>query len=88
MEYCEHVEGMVEVTLSADGCEDYLKMGGRWTHLRPCPICGHVGCRDNSPNRHSTKHCDTTKHPIVKSFEPREDWGYCYPDDQFFEPLP
>ena len=88
MEYCGHVKEVVEVTPSADGCEDCLKMGGRWVHLRLCEICGHVGCCDNSPNRHATKHYHDTKHPIIKSFEPGEDWGYCYPDDQFYERLP
>ena len=88
MEYCEHVKEIVEVTPSADGCEDCLKMGGRWVHLRLCESCGHVGCCDNSPNRHATKHYHATKHPIVKSFEPGEDWGYCYVDDEFYERLP
>jgi len=88
MEYCEHVSEIAEVTPSADGCEDCLKMGGRWVHLRLCQSCGHVGCCDNSPNRHATKHYQSTSHPIVRSFEPGEDWGYCYPDDQFYERLP
>lgn len=88
MEYCEHVEGIVAVTPSADGCEDCLKIGGRWVHLRLCEYCGHVGCCDNSPNRHATKHYHDTKHPIIKSFEPGEEWGFCYPDDRFYESLP
>jgi uncharacterized UBP type Zn finger protein len=49
--------------------------------------CGHIGCCDNSPNRHATKHYNSTTHPIVKSFEPGEEWGFCYPDDRFFERL-
>jgi uncharacterized UBP type Zn finger protein len=88
MEYCEHVNEIVEVTPSTNGCEDCLKMGGRWVHLRLCQSCGHVGCCDNSPNRHATKHFNATTHPIIKSFEPGEDWGFCYPDDQFYERLP
>jgi uncharacterized UBP type Zn finger protein len=88
MEYCEHVSEIVEVTPSADGCEDCLKIGGRWVHLRLCMSCGHVGCCDNSPNRHATKHYQTSTHPITKSFEPGEDWGFCYPDDRFYERLP
>ena len=88
MQYCEHVKEIRKVTPSADGCEDCLKIGGRWVHLRMCESCGHVGCCDNSPNRHATKHFHATQHPIVKSAEPGEEWGYCYPDDQFYEALP
>jgi hypothetical protein len=88
METCEHLSEMRSVTPSANGCEDCLKIGGRWVHLRLCEICGHVGCCDNSPNRHATKHYHATTHPIIKSFEPGEDWGYCYPDDMFYETLP
>lgn len=87
MPTCEHLGSIVAVTPSADGCEDCLKIGGRWVHLRLCKICGHVGCCDNSPNRHATKHYNATTHPIVRSFEPGEVWGYCYPDDMFFETL-
>ena len=88
MQYCEHIKEIRKVTPSADGCEDCLKIGGRWVHLRMCESCGHVGCCDNSPNRHATKHYNATQHPIVKSVEPGEEWGYCYPDDVFYEALP
>ena len=88
METCEHFSEIYGVTPSADGCEDCLKIGGNWVHLRMCMTCGHVGCCDNSPNRHATKHFHSTEHPIIKSVEPGEDWGYCYPDDLFFESLP
>lgn len=88
MDYCEHISAILPVTPSADGCEDCLKIGGRWLHLRMCQSCGHVGCCDQSPNRHATKHYHSTKHPIISSREPGEDWGYCYPDDQFYESLP
>ena len=88
MDYCEHVSEVVEVTPSADGCEDCLREGGRWVHLRLCQVCGHVGCCDSSPNRHATKHYQATKHSIIRSFEPGEDWGFCYADDRFFERLP
>lgn len=88
MEYCEHIKEIRKVTPSADGCEDCLKIGGRWVHLRMCESCGHVGCCDNSPNIHATKHYHATKHPIVRSVEPGEEWGYCYPDDMFYEALP
>ena len=88
MDYCEHISAIIPVTPSADGCEDCLKIGGRWLHLRLCESCGHVGCCDQSPNRHATKHYHSTKHPIIKSFQPDEEWGYCYPDDMFYETLP
>lgn len=84
---CEHIGKIVKVTPSAEGCEDCLKIGGRWVHLRLCENCGHVGCCDSSPNRHATKHFHASSHPIIKSFEPGEDWGYCYVDDLFFETL-
>jgi len=71
-----------------DGCEECLKMSDDWVHLRLCETCGHVGCCDNSKNRHATKHFHSTTHPIIKSFEPGEEWGYCYPDDLFYESLP
>jgi hypothetical protein len=85
---CEHLSEIKKVTPSADGCEDCLKIGSSWVHLRLCEICGHVGCCDNSPNRHATKHFHATEHAIIKSFEPGEEWGYCYPDDMFYETLP
>ena len=85
---CKHFKEIKAVTPSAEGCEDCLKIGGRWVHLRLCETCGHVGCCDSSPNRHATKHFHATNHPIVKSFEPGEDWGYCYVDQRFYETLP
>jgi uncharacterized UBP type Zn finger protein len=78
---CDHVELIRPVTPSADGCEDCLRVGGRWVHLRLCMTCGHVGCCDNSPNRHATAHFRQTGHPIIRSFEPEEDWGWCYEDE-------
>src|ERR1700674_3877421 len=81
MQECDHVDQIREVTASADGCEDCLRMGGRWVHLRLCMICGHVGCCDNSPHKHATAHFKRTGHPIMRSFEPGEDWGWCYVDE-------
>lgn len=88
MKYCEHVKEIVDATPSARGCEDCLKIGGSWVHLRLCESCGHVGCCDNSPNRHATKRYHSSNHPIVKSFEPGEDLGDCYPDEVFYATLP
>lgn len=84
---CAHLNQVKEVAPSADGCEDCLRTGGRWVHLRLCMECGHVGCCDNSPGKHATAHFKQTKHPIIKSFEPGEDWGWCYIDEVFFETL-
>jgi uncharacterized UBP type Zn finger protein len=84
---CEHLDQIKPVTPSAKGCEDCLKTGDRWLHLRLCENCGHVGCCDSSPNRHATKHFQATSHPVIKSFEPGEEWGYCYVDDLFVETL-
>ena len=83
---CEHLD-TVEVDLepSAEGCEDCLATGGRWVHLRMCQQCGHVGCCDSSPNRHATAHWREAGHPIVRSYEPGEDWWWCYPDELMFE---
>lgn len=84
---CSHL-GLIdpEAEPSADGCEDCLRIGGQWVHLRMCLVCGHVGCCDESPNRHATAHWHKGGHPLVRSFEPGEDWAYCYPDDLFMEP--
>jgi uncharacterized UBP type Zn finger protein len=66
------------------GCEDCLKVGGTWVHLRVCRTCGHIGCCDSSPNRHATQHVHESDHPIVTSVEPGEDWSYCYVDEAMF----
>jgi hypothetical protein len=84
---CSHLGEIRDVTPSAEGCEDCLRTGDTWVHLRLCETCGHVGCCDSSRNKHATKHFQRTRHPIIKSFEPGEGWGYCYPDELFFESL-
>ncbi|MEZ0327117.1 MAG: UBP-type zinc finger domain-containing protein [Fimbriimonas sp.] len=78
---CSHVDQIQEVTPSAEGCEECLKIGGTWVHLRICMICGHVGCCNSSPNRHATQHFHETSHPIIKSFEPGESWMWCFVDE-------
>jgi uncharacterized UBP type Zn finger protein len=70
------------------GCEECLKSGDTWVHLRLCTTCGHVGCCDSSPNRHATKHFHATHHPVVRSFQPGEGWFWCYADEVFAESLP
>ncbi len=66
------------------GCEECLKTGGRWVHLRMCHTCGKIGCCDSSPSRHATAHHEETGHPIVRSAEPGEEWSWCYPDRLMF----
>jgi uncharacterized UBP type Zn finger protein len=78
--YCEHIASIKDVSPSSDGCEECLKIGDEWVHLRMCLTCGHVGCCDNSKNRHATKHYRSTRHPVIQSFEPGEDWIWCYVD--------
>jgi uncharacterized UBP type Zn finger protein len=85
---CAHLSEIQEVTPGTGGCEECLASGDSWVHLRLCVTCGHVGCCDNSRNKHATKHFHETRHPIIKSFEPDEDWGWCYVDDTYFEKLP
>lgn len=85
-EGCVHLSLVQDVIPSALGCEDCLKIGDRWVHLRVCLICGHVGCCDNSKNRHATRHYNTTRHPVIASFEPGEDWLWCYPDENLITP--
>ena len=72
---------------SGPGCKECLEDGGLWVHLRLCLSCGHVGCCDNSPGRHATKHFHQSHHPVIRSYEPEEDWGYCYPHDAFVETI-
>jgi hypothetical protein len=77
---CSHLREVRHVRPRADGCEECLAAGDTWVHLRLCTICGHVGCCDSSKNRHATKHFHATTHPVIRSFEPGESWGWCYPD--------
>lgn len=80
MESCSHIGSVQQVTPHAQGCEECLKAGAKWLHLRLCLTCGHVGCCDSSRHKHATQHFHATGHPIIKSFEPGEDWGWCYID--------
>jgi uncharacterized UBP type Zn finger protein len=84
--HCSHLNQIRNVTPGGDGCKECLEMGDIWVHLRLCLSCGHVGCCDESKNRHATKHSLATGHPIIQSFEPGEDWLWCYPDQLFMEP--
>ena len=86
---CQHLAQVRDVKpKTPDGCEECLASGDEWVHLRLCLECGHVGCCDDSPNRHATKHFHKTKHPVMRSFEPGEDWGFCFVENLFIEPAP
>ncbi len=86
---CKHLAQVRDVApKTPDGCEECLASGDEWVHLRLCLECGHVGCCDDSPNRHATKHFHKTKHPVMRSFEPGEDWGFCFVENLFIEPAP
>jgi hypothetical protein len=92
---CHHFEGLKKMesprAAYARGCEECVKMGGQWVHLRECLVCGHVGCCDSSPHKHATKHFHATAsdgkpgHPVMRSVEPGEDWGWCYVDEVMVE---
>jgi hypothetical protein len=86
MAQCTHLDQvkLTELPASIPGCEDCLKIGGRWMHLRMCETCGHIACCDSSPNQHASKHAAATTHPIVRSAEPGEDWSWCYVDELMF----
>ncbi len=66
-------------------CEECVKMGARWVHLRTCQTCGVTLCCDSSPNKHATKHAKASGHPVIASAERGERWLYCYPDEAFAE---
>jgi uncharacterized UBP type Zn finger protein len=83
MTVCSHLD-QIEIRQLPDhvaGCEDCLREGGVWLHLRICLTCGHVGCCDDSPNRHATAHQHETEHPLIRSLEPGEEWVWCYLDE-------
>src|SRR6266478_2141117 len=89
MNCCSHLFEIGNVTPETpNGCEECLKMGDRWLHLRLCVTCGHVGCCDDSKNKHAAKHFHSTNHPLIKSFEPDEEWGWCYVDELLLESVP
>jgi uncharacterized UBP type Zn finger protein len=80
---CTHLDQVLitELPESVPGCEDCLAIGGKWLHLRICLQCGHVGCCDDSPNRHATAHYHSSGHPIIRSLEPGEIWSWCFIDE-------
>jgi uncharacterized UBP type Zn finger protein len=83
---CDHLEEAADrdrpTAPRTLGCEECLRTGESWVHLRLCLECGHVGCCDDSPNRHASGHHRATGHPVIKSFEPGEAWAWCFEDEQ------
>jgi hypothetical protein len=83
---CAHIDGIKNVKGPKQRvCDECVKLGSTWLHLRTCQNCGGTHCCDSSPNRHATKHAKATGHPVVASAEPGERWLYCYPDEAFAE---
>jgi uncharacterized UBP type Zn finger protein len=87
---CTHLDTIqvLEAPAAVPGCEECLKLGMSWVHLRMCQTCGHIGCCDNSPGKHATAHFAATAHPIIRSAEPGEDWSWCYVDELMFRLAP
>jgi uncharacterized UBP type Zn finger protein len=84
---CQHVAEIKDVEPGTpNGCEDCLRLGTEWVHLRLCLTCGKVACCNDSPQRHSLRHFLDSNHPMIQSWEPDEDWMWCYPDELFYEP--
>jgi uncharacterized UBP type Zn finger protein len=83
---CTHLDQVkiLEPPTSVPGCPQCLARGDSWVHLRMCQTCGQIGCCDNSPNRHATRHYHATGHPILRSIEPGEEWSWCYEDELLF----
>jgi hypothetical protein len=84
---CTHFHEIVTREGTSAGCEECLRMGDTWVHLRVCLTCGHVGCCDDSKNRHATRHFHASGHPTIRSKEPGETWGWCYVDRVVKDPV-
>jgi hypothetical protein len=80
---CTHLDQIHQVTPHTKGCEECLKLGWSWVHLRLCLVCGHVGCCDSSRGKHGTGHFQETGHPVMQSAEPGENWRWCYIDRNY-----
>ena len=84
---CAHLGDIQTRSANTEGCEECLKTGDTWVHLRVCMVCGKTGCCDNSKNKHATRHFMETGHAIMRSKEPGETWGWCYVDRKMFDPI-
>lgn len=78
---CTHLDQILIIESTKHFCEECVRMGEGWVHLRMCLICGHVGCCDSSPNKHARRHFLTSGHPLIRSIEPGESWTWCYEDE-------
>ncbi len=86
MAECTHTDQIADFTpSSSEGCSECLRTGGRWVHLRVCLTCGEVGCCDSSPSKHASRHAAETGHALAGSFEPGEDWAWCYVDEAMLD---
>jgi CPA1 family monovalent cation:H+ antiporter len=82
MTSCDHLRNAKDVEArTPEGCEECLRDGSRWVHLRLCLTCGKVGCCDSSPNRHASAHYRESQHPVIRSFQPGESWRWCFVDE-------
>lgn len=84
---CEHFSEIHTHAANTKGCEECMKIGDDWVHLRACLVCGKVGCCDDSKNKHATRHFHETGHPLMRSNEPGETWGWCFVDKRMFDPI-
>jgi uncharacterized UBP type Zn finger protein len=84
---CTHFSQIKTREPNSDGCLECLQMGDSWVHLRICLTCGHVGCCDDSKNKHATAHFHQTAHPVIASKEAGETWGWCYVDRKMRDPV-
>jgi hypothetical protein len=85
-ETCTHLDTIADVDPSSQGCEDCLALDRHdWHHLMMCQSCGHVGCCDSSPLKHASAHFRSVSHPLVRSYEPGEEWYWCFVDDLGFD---
>ena len=82
---CAHIEAVTTVKRERRQCDECVKLGARWVHLRICQECGAMRCCADSPNRYATEHARTSRHPVIASAESGERWLYCYPEDAFME---
>ncbi|HET9452401.1 MAG TPA: UBP-type zinc finger domain-containing protein [Aggregicoccus sp.] len=82
---CSHLANLPQPPARTRGCEECVQLGDHWVHLRRCLTCGHVGCCDSSKNKHASAHYRALQHPVIQSFEPGEDWRWCYADQVYVE---
>jgi hypothetical protein len=83
---CPHIGALTEVRApAAHECDECVRLGSKWLHLRTCQTCGVTRCCDSSPNRHASAHARSSGHPVIASAEPNERWLYCFPDEAYAE---